>query len=591
MRGRKNSVTICADFETTTTAEDCRVWACGLYYMDSKEFECGNSIEYFFDKMAQIGDCTVYFHNLKFDGTFILDWLFRHGYEHTTERKLFKGQFSTLISDKNLFYSIKIKMKSKATITILDSLKIIPFSVKVIAKSFGLSIQKGEIDYSYPRPVGWEITPEEYSYIKNDCEIVGQALQQLFDQNLTKMTQGSNALADFKASLPRKFERIFPPPEYDADIRQAYKGGFTYVNPKFQGRNIGKGVVYDKNSMYPSMMKYKPLPYDEGIHFDGAYIEDEFYPLYIQAFSCAFEVKKDYLPTIQIKTGYMGFVPTEYVTSSNGEEITLCLTSVDFELFLEHYDIIGGINFLGGWKFRAATGLFDGYIDKWYQVKEESTRNGNKGMRTLAKLMLNALYGKFALNPHVQSKIPYYDKEEKIVKYKLGEEEERDPLYLPVACFITAYSREDVIRNAQANYDRFIYADTDSLHLVGTEPPENMDIDDYRLGAWKQESTFIKARFLRAKCYIEFIPGALPRKVYPVRKEHVHVGRYGKKRLYYAPIKVTCAGMPSSCHEFVTWENFAIGNSFPGKKRFQTVTGGAILTETPFKIKENLMSV
>ena len=96
---------------------------------------------------------------------------------------------------------------------------------------------------------------------------------------------------------------------------------------------------------------------------------------------------------------------------------------------------------------------------------------------------------------------------------------------------------------------------------------------------------------MRAKCYIEFIPGALPRKVYPVRKEHVHVGRYGKKRLYYAPIKVTCAGMPSSCHEFVTWENFAIGNSFPGKKRFQTVTGGAILTETPFKIKENLMGV
>lgn len=30
-------------------------------------------------------------------------------------------------------------------------------------------------------------------------------------------------------------------------------------------------------------------------------------------------------------------------------------------------------------------------------------------MRTLAKLMLNALYGKFALNPNVRSKIPYYD--------------------------------------------------------------------------------------------------------------------------------------------------------------------------------------
>src|SRR5699024_3370796 len=104
--------------------------------------------------------------------------------------------------------------------------------------------------------------------------------------DLTQMTQGSNALSDFKSTLDRKFDLIFPPPVYDADIRQAYKGGFTYVNPKYQGRNIGHGVVYDKNSMYPSMMKFKPLPYDVGEHFEGKYIEDEFYPLYIQAFSC-----------------------------------------------------------------------------------------------------------------------------------------------------------------------------------------------------------------------------------------------------------------------------------------------------------------
>lgn len=577
---------ICADFETTTREDDCRVWACGLYHMKDKTFECGNSIEWFFDRVSEIGDCTVYFHNLKFDGTFILDWLFRNGFEHSTERKIYKGQFSTLISDKNLFYSIKIKFKAKATVTIYDSLKIIPFSVAVIAKSFGLKIMKGEIDYTMERPVGWQITPEEYDYIKNDCEIVGQALQQLFDQNLTKMTQGSNALADFKRTLNRKFERVFPPPVYDSDIRQAYKGGFTYVNPKFQGMNIGKGVVYDKNSMYPSMMKFKPLPYDVGEHFDGQYQPDEFYPLYIQAFSCIFELKENHLPTIQIKTGYMGFVPTEYVKSSNGEEVTLCLTSIDFQLFLDHYNIIGGITYIGGWKFRAATGLFDEYIDKWYKVKEESTRTGNKGLRTLAKLMLNALYGKFALNPKVQSKIPYYDKEEHMVKYKLGEEEERKPLYLPVACFITAYSREDVIRNAQANYDRFIYADTDSLHLIGTEPPKGMDIDNFRLGAWKQESVFIRARFLRAKCYIEYIPGQLPKRGNAKPGVRPVVGKNRYKHLYYAPAKVTCAGMPSSCHKYVTWSNFAIGSSFPGKKRFQTVPGGAILIDTPFKIKE-----
>ena len=40
--------------------------------------------------------------------------------------------------------------------------------------------------------------PEEKEYIKNDVLIVAQALNVLFKENLKKMTQGSNALNDFK---------------------------------------------------------------------------------------------------------------------------------------------------------------------------------------------------------------------------------------------------------------------------------------------------------------------------------------------------------------------------------------------------------
>ena len=52
-------------------------------------------------------------------------------------------------------------------------------------------------------------------------------------------------------------------------------------------------------------------------------------------------------------------------------------------------------------------GIFTEYIDKWITRKNEATISGNKGQRTLAKLMLNALYGKFATSLDVQSKIPY----------------------------------------------------------------------------------------------------------------------------------------------------------------------------------------
>lgn len=63
-------------------------------------------------------------------------------------------------------------------------------------------------------------------------------------------------------------------------------------------------------------------------------------------------------------------------------------------------------NIYGGWKFKSVKGLFTNYIDKWITKKIEATKEHNLGQRTLAKLMLNSLYGKFATSLEVQSKVP-----------------------------------------------------------------------------------------------------------------------------------------------------------------------------------------
>ena len=265
-------------------------------------------------------------------------------------------------------------------------------------------------------------------------------------------------------------------------------------------------------------------------------------------------MKENHIPTIQLKNN-LSFIPTQYLSSSGDEEVTMCLTSVDLKLFFEHYNVYN-ITYHSGWKFKSTTGLFKDYIDKWNKIKVESTINGNKAMRTLAKLMLNALYGKFALNPHVQSKHPYF--EDDMVKYRLGEKETRDPIYIPVGTFITAWARYKTISSAQKVYDRFLYADTDSLHLIGTEIPAELEIDPVKLGAWKHESTFTRARFIRQKTYMEEIDGN---------------------------INITCAGMPSKCYQHVTWDNFMKGSSFPGKLQFTHVKGGIVLKDIDFTIK------
>lgn len=550
-----------ADFETTTDPLDCRVWACGICSIDeTHSFKYGNSLEWFIEFAKNNIGSTFYFHNLKFDGEFILCYLFEHGYKHVTDRKKLKTKtFTTLISDKGQFYSLEIcfnKDEDKTEkITIYDSLKILPFSVEAIAKGFNLPISKLEIDYDEKREIGHILTPQEIDYLRNDVEIISRALLTLFNQDLRQMTQGSNALYDYRKIVGKKnFSKWFPIPDYDFDIRQSYKGGFTYCDPRRQGQDIGEGIVLDVNSLYPSVMYYQPLPYGEGIFFEGKYKPDKLFNLYVQMFTCQFELKENYIPTIQLKNN-LSFIPTAYLSSSEDEEITMCLTSVDLELFFEHYHVYN-ITWHNGWKFKSTTVLFKEYIDKWNAVKMESTLNGNKAMRTLAKLMLNALYGKFALNPNVQSKIPYYDNG--IIKYTLGEKETRNPIYIPVGTFITAWARHKTITSAQKVYDRFLYADTDSLHLIGTEIPKGLEVDPVKLGTWKHESTFTRARFIRQKTYIEEIDGEL---------------------------NITCAGMPSRCYKHVTWDNFIAGSSFEGKLQFTHVQGGIVLKDIDFTIK------
>lgn len=547
-----------ADFETTTLTEDCRVWAYCLCNIDNwKEKIYGNCIEDFLGWCELNPDNILYFHNLKFDGEFILSYLLKNGWTHTTERKFYrKKEFSTLISDKGMFYSIKLCFGKERYVTIYDSLKIIPFSVEQVAETFGLPISKLEIDYKEKREKGHRLTQIEKDYISNDVEIMARALKVLFNEGLNQITQGSNALHDYKKMTgAKRFKKLFPPPAYDYDVRQAYRGGFTYVNPAFQNKELGEGIVLDVNSLYPWVMHDCPLPYGEGIYFNGKYEQDNLYNLYVQMFTCEFELKDGYIPTLQIKNS-LAFVPTQYLSSSNGEEVTLCLTSVDLKLFFEHYHVYN-ITYHSGWKFKSTVGLFIEYIDKWIKVKIESTLNGNKGMRQLAKLMLNALYGKFALNPNVQSKIPYL--EDGIVKYRLGEKELRTPLYIPIGVFVTAHARYKTISSAQKVFYRFAYADTDSLHLIGTEIPEGLEVDPVKLGAWKLESEFSRAKFIRQKTYIEDINGEL---------------------------NITCAGMPKGCYSGVTWENFTAGSSFAGKLQPAHVAGGIVLKDIDFTIKK-----
>ena len=553
------------DLETTVDPKDVRAWASCLVAIDSCETSyIGNTISGMMKFLAN-KNSVVYFHNLKFDGEFILSYLLLNGFKFSNTRE--PKTFDVLITDDGLFYSITVyfekKNKQYKKVVFYDSLKKLPFKVEVIAKAFELQDEKLEIDYKAPRALGHELTEQESRYIVSDCRIVAQALKTQFEQGLTRMTNASDALNWYKKSVgPRNFERWFPvlPVALDTDIRRAYKGGFTYLNPKHKNNHVAGGLVFDVNSLYPAMMYYKVLPYGYPMYFEGEYEPDENYPLYICRIRCEFELKKGHIPTIQLKNN-RAFVETEYLSSSNGEIVEITLTNVDLKLFLEHYETYN-LEYVCGWKFKGTTSLFKEYIDHWMRIKETSTG----AIRQLAKLMLNSLYGKFASATTGRKKIPYLDDQE-IVRYTYSEPEEREPIYTAMACFITAYARETTIRAAQNLYDRFIYADTDSLHLVGLNMPEDLEIHPTRLGAWAHEATFINSKFIRAKTYMET--------VIETDQNGITIPRN----------KVTCAGMPDNVKKLVSYENFKTGSTFNGKLMPKRYRGGIILEETTFTIK------
>lgn len=577
------------DFETSYSEElnKSRVWLVCLMSEDEECFigDCISDFIHFCEIITH--SATMYFHNLAFDGKFIIAELLRRGYKFTTDKDCYTDKhFTCLIDYFNTFYSVTIIVNNHK-IKIYDSLKKIPLPVSKIANAYSKTESKGLIDYDSYRDVGYQATQEEIDYVISDCRIVLNALKQHWSLGMKKMTLGSDCLSEFFKLMGGKknFRKTFPSLEElylngmngDDYCRKAYKGGWCYCNPKYANKEVGKGLHFDVNSLYPSRMYYEEFPVGIPIFCEGEYTYDEDYPLYIAHIHITFDIKDNNLPCIQIKNTKR-FAENEWLLSSNGDSYELYVTSVDLELIKENYDC--DIVYIDYLKFHSLKGIFKKYIDKYMNLKKESEINKNDGMRQIAKLFLNNLYGKFGQSVEGGGKEPYLV--DNVLKFKDAYEDEPAPtkesIYTALAAFVTAYARAYTIRAAQANYDRFLYSDTDSLALLGTEPPIGMIVDDLELGAWKEEERFENGKFLRQKTYCEVIKGKLHLTCAGFKKEFIvknDKGEYERidRDKYYTEI----LGL--------TIEDFKLGLVIKnGKSMSKTVEGGVDIRSTDFRI-------
>ena len=468
----------------------------------------------------------------------------------------------------NLYYDKFIDGKKEKTcmkqIIFKDSYKIASFPLVKIAKDFlGITIPKDGINHHFIRRRNYLLNSEEMKYLYDDVKILKDFINLILIQGINvnsnykviidKMTIASQSLNEFKhlmyesfkdgtygsceafknfdnaeikgekesaKNLNNLFESVFPQIslQLDSFMRRSYFGGIVYKNSELVDSLEGDicGLVYDVNSLYPSVMRARLLPYGLPLSFNGDYnksdINKKEYPLYFQEIRVKkFHIKHGFIPNVQIRNS-QNFNGTVYAKSNKYidfdgiekyEECNFVFSNIQLEYFLKSYDI-EGLDYIRGIAFKGSYGIFDRYIDTFMEMK----KNGKGAVRATAKLFLNSLYGKFGMNPI---------KEEKIIDYQentfstISTDNDGNKLdyldkgvFIAMASFITSYAREVLLTSIEKVYDRFLYCDTDSIHITGYDIP-NIVIHDKNLGAWKLEGVFTKAKYIGAKRYAEYI--------------------------------------------------------------------------------------
>lgn len=637
MKERKFKIYV-ADFETTVFKGQTftEVWSACFCELYKKDVKIMHSIEDFFNYFFSLNEnIKMYFHNLKFDGSFILSYLLKDlKYEQAYEKMNADGSLVRWLETKDMknntikysisemgqWYYIIIKKNNKI-IEIRDSLKLLPFSLESIGKSFDTEHKKLKMEYEGYRYAGCDITLEEQEYIKNDVLVLKEALEIMFDEKHDSLTIGSCCLNEYKTIMTKTLiERLFPniaectinvPLEFknaDEYVRKSYKGGWCYLKKGCENKIYNNGTTADVNSLYPSVMHSESgnyYPVGLPTFWVGNYIpeiaKEKYYFIRIKT---RFYLKKGFLPCIQVKNTYR-YKSTEWLETSdfydkktnkyykkyldiNGNEqntqVILTLTMTDFELIKEHYNLID-FEILDGCYFNKAIGIFDSYINKYKKIK----LNSKGAKKTLAKLYLNNLYGKTATNTDSSFKIAYIKDDLSLGFYGVYACDKK-PFYIPVGSAITSYARNFTIRAAQKNYSNFIYADTDSIHC-NCSPNEikGIKVDDKKFLCWKLESCWDNGLFVRQKTYIEHITAE---NLKPIEKPFYNVKCAGMpepcKALFLksigADVDISDLNMNADAQEFLkkkrTIKDFKVGLSVPLKLRPVQINGGVVLTET-----------
>lgn len=354
-----------------------------------------------------------------------------------------------------------------------DSFRLLPAALRDLTIAFNVEHKKTSYDFG-----NMVFGRELLEYNEQDCRGLYEVLYNFFEQTgIRSETFATHALRYWRREFLTR--TIWKPHEYVTDfIRRGLFGGHVEVF-KRTAPNLN---AYDVNSMYPFVMQF-PVPVDYVA--ESKQLKESLYG-FVEAIV---KVPDMYIPPLPVKLEKLFFPVGEIRGVWTTEEL--------FEAEQRGAKIQ---KIIKGYYFRCEE-IFKDYVERLYRLK----KTAGEPTRTIAKYLLNSLFGKFGQHP--DKRVFCTEKEAPVGAYPIIKPDgipsgfceyhrrSRSAYLLPhISAAITSKARLVLLHSL--NEDSY-YCDTDSIFTTAS-----MAIGS-EIGQWslvgQGEATFYQPKLYKFK--------------------------------------------------------------------------------------------
>jgi len=369
---------------------------------------------------------------------------------------------------------IRMRIRKGRWLTYLcDSFRLLPAALRDLTIAFDVVHKKTTIDFE-----SMTFGREMLEYNEQDCRGLYEVLYSFFEQTgIRSETFATHALRYWRKEFLRR--SIWMPHENVTDfVRRSLHGGHVEV---FK-RSAPNLKAYDVNSMYPYVMQY-PVPVDYVA--ESRKLVDTYYG-FVEAIV---EVPNMYIPPLPFKLEKLFFPVGRFRAVWTSEELIEAEQrgAKIIKIVKVHY-------------FRCEV-IFKEYVERLYKLK----KTAGEPTRTIAKYLLNSLFGKFGQHP--EKKVYVTEREAPVGAFPIlnpdglpsgfaeFRRKSRSAYLLPhISSAITSKAR--LVLLSQLDEHSF-YCDTDSIFTT-----QEMKTGD-ELGQWgligEGEALFIQPKLYKFK--------------------------------------------------------------------------------------------